>query len=170
VRSLKGVLRRLHLVLLKVFQRLPMRLRVFVVHRLAPTFTVGSICVIERADGRILLVRHSYRRAWGFPGGLLQRGEDAAAAARREAYEEVGLAIDITGEPTVVVDPRPRRVDTVWPCRPSAAADPDAADCCSPEVVAVQWFAPDNLPELQHEASGALIALARARGWRTASP
>jgi 8-oxo-dGTP diphosphatase len=164
-RSVNQVLRRLHLLLLKIFQRLPTAARVFAVHRLAPTFTVGSICVIERADGRILLVRHSYRRRWGFPGGLLKRGEPAEDAARRESLEEVGLPIDIVGEPTVVVDPGPRRVDTVWACRPANGADPDSVKGLSPEVVEVAWFAADDLPELQHEASGALVALARARGW-----
>jgi 8-oxo-dGTP diphosphatase len=165
-----GVLRRVHLLLLKVFQRLPTRARVFVVHRLAPTFTVGAICVVERADGRILLVRHSYRRRWGFPGGLLQRGEHADAAARREALEEVGLDIEIVGEPTVVVDPGPRRVDTVWACRLADDTDADGATCLSPEVVEVAWFAADALPELQHEASSALVALARARGWGRFAP
>jgi len=57
---------------------------------------------VERADGQVLLVRHSYRQSWGLPGGLLKRGEDPATAALREAAEEVGLAVDLDGEPTVV--------------------------------------------------------------------
>ena len=32
----------------------------------------------------------------------------------------------------------------------------------SPEIVEVAWFLPDELPELQFETSGALMALARA--------
>src|SRR5207237_10410221 len=120
------VMRRLHLALLQVFRRLPRRMRIAVTHLTAPTFTVGAICVIERSDGRVLLVRHSYRRRWGFPGGLIARGETPAAAARREAMEEVGLAIEIVGEPTVVVDPKPRRVDVIFKCRPEPASDPDS--------------------------------------------
>jgi hypothetical protein len=30
-----------------------------------------------------------------------------------------------------------------------------------PEVIDIAWFKPAELPELQHEASGALVALAR---------
>ncbi len=155
---------RLHLLLLRLYRRLPRRARLFVVHRTTPSFTVGAICVIERADGALLLVRHSYRRRWGFPGGLLQRGEEVAVAACREAREEVGIDIDLVGEPTVVVDPEPRRVDVVFRAR---CAAPQAARACSPEIVELAWFPPDELPQLQHEAASALGALARARGQST---
>jgi 8-oxo-dGTP diphosphatase len=40
----------------------------------------------------LLLVRSSYRSAWGFPGGGVQRNEAPEAAARRELAEEIGLA------------------------------------------------------------------------------
>jgi 8-oxo-dGTP pyrophosphatase MutT (NUDIX family) len=153
------VRRRLHLALLKVFKRLPRRGRLAIVHALAPSFTVGSICVIERADGRVLLVRHSYRNAWGFPGGLLQRGEGPPAAAVREAREECEIRIEVVGEPAVVVDPDARRVDVIHRCRTD---EPDNARPVPPEVTDVAWFEPDGLPDLQHEAAGALIALARA--------
>jgi 8-oxo-dGTP diphosphatase len=158
------VLSAVHLFLLKVYRRLPRRLRLVVIHGVAPSFSVGAICVVERADGRLLLVRHSYRDRWGFPGGLLARGEEVDDGARREAMEEVGLAIEITSEPTVVVAPEPRRVDVVFRCRP--AEDPAADDVVptSPEIVECRWFPLDDLPELQHEAAGALVALARATG------
>ncbi len=42
--------------------------------------------------GRVLLVRHSYRRGWGLPGGHLRHGEAPAAGAARELYEELGIA------------------------------------------------------------------------------
>jgi len=156
---------RIHLALLKLFKRLPRRLRLAIVHTLAPGFTVGSICIIEREDGAILLVRHSYRDRWGFPGGLLNRGESPEDGAVREAREEVGIAIRTDGEPAVVVAPEPRRVDIVYRCRTD---EPDAVVAQPPEVVEARWFPAGELPELQHEASGALVALARARaGTRT---
>ncbi len=152
---------RAHLLLLQVYRRLPRSLRLFVVHRMTPSFTVGSICVVERDDGALLLVRHSSRRRWGLPGGLANRGEEGADAARREAMEEVGLTVELVGEPAQVVDPDPRRVDVVFRARAVAA---DTATPSSPEIVELAWFATDALPELQHEASSALVALTRARG------
>lgn len=158
------VLQALHGLLLKIYRRLPRRARLAVVHGVAPSFTVGAICVVEQADGRVLLVRHSYRRQWGFPGGLLDRGEEIEDCARRESMEEVGLAIELTAEPTVVVAPGPRRVDVVFRCRPAEGTNPDGVEPTSPEIVEARWFARDELPELQHEAAGALVALARAVG------
>lgn len=155
---------RLHLFVLKLFRRLPRSARLSVVRVLSPSFTVGAICVIERSDGAILLVRHSYRKRWGFPGGLLERGEGAAAGARREASEEVGLDVTLVGEPAVVVEPMSKRVDVVFRAQPVEGVDPDTVRCSSPEIVDAAWFSPDDMPELQHEASGALVALARATG------
>lgn len=155
------MLRLLHSAALRLFRLLPRRARLAVVHGLAPSFTVGAICVVERDDGRVLVVRHSYRRAWGFPGGLLKRGETAPDGARREVQEEVGLAVELVGEPVVVVDPGPRRVDVVFEARPAAGVDPDAARPESPEIVELRWTRRDELPELQHEAAGALRTLAR---------
>jgi 8-oxo-dGTP diphosphatase len=162
-RTLPAVIGRAHLLLLKIFRRLPRRGRIFVVHALAPSYTVGAICVIERDDGAILLIRHSYRGKWGLPGGLLRRGETAQAAAVREAMEEVGAAIELVGEPAVVVDPRPRRVDVVFPCRLADAAAAGDVTPESVEVVETGWFSLSALPELQTEAAGSLVALARAR-------
>jgi len=44
----------------------------------------------------VLLIRHLYRQRWGVPGGLLQRHESPADAARREVREEVGLDVRVT--------------------------------------------------------------------------
>ena len=147
---------------LRVFGRLPVGIRRRIVRAISPSFTVGAMCIIERSDGAILLVRHSYRRRWGVPGGLLQRGEDVEAGARREVHEEVGLMIEILGEPAVVVDPDPQRIDVVFRCRPAPGSDTDAIAPRSPEIVEARWFGPDELPELQFETAGALVRLARA--------
>ncbi|MEA2345832.1 MAG: 8-oxo-dGTP diphosphatase [Thermoanaerobaculia bacterium] len=153
---------RAHLLLLRLFRHLPLFARRGVVRRMAPQFTVGAICVIERSDGRVLLIRQSYRSHWGLPGGLIKRGEEAVDAVRREALEEVGIAIELVGEPTVVVAPEPRRVDVVFRARPIAVAGAEGAHPSSPEIVEVGWFDPNELPRLQEETAGAVQAIARA--------
>lgn len=153
---------RVHLILLRTYRRLPVLARRWVVRAIAPSFTVGAICLVERADGRVLLIHQTYRRNWGLPGGLLRRREAPATAARREVREEIGLEVELLGEPAVVVDPRPQRVDLVYRARPAVGADPDAVAPRSPEIAEVRWFHPDALPDLQHEATTALVSLARS--------
>lgn len=159
------MIRRLHLAALHLYRRLPTRWRRRVVRLLTPGFTVGAMCFIERADGRVLLVQLSYRNRWGVPGGLLQRREDPEVAARREVREEVGLAIVLVGEPAVVVDAVAQRVDLIYRAQLAPGQDPDLARPGSPEITDARWFPVDALPALQHEASGALSALARGGRW-----
>lgn len=153
---------RLHLLALEVYARLPTRARRRVVRSLTPSFTVGAICVVERADDEVLLVRQVYRRHWGIPGGHLQRGEEPADAVRREVLEEVGLVVDLLGEPAVVVDAEAQRVDVIYRARPAAGVDPEALRPVSPEIADVRWFARTDLPDLQEETVQAFLALSRA--------
>jgi 8-oxo-dGTP diphosphatase len=138
----------------------PPLVRRWIVRTAAASFTVGATCMVEREDGSILLVRLVYRDGWGLPGGLIKRGEEIEACARREVAEEVGLAVELTSAPAVVVDSRPQRVDVVFRARPAPDADPDAAHARSVEIREVRWFSPDDLPRLQHETVSALSALA----------
>lgn len=156
------MLRTAHRLLLSLYRRLPTLGRRWVVRALWPKYTVGAMCVIERDDGAVLLLRQHYRNGWGVPGGLLKRREDPASAAKREVLEEVGLAVELEGEPAVVVDERAQRVDIVFRARPAAGSSPDDARPRSGEIDEVQWCRPDALPDLQFETSGALVALARS--------
>jgi 8-oxo-dGTP diphosphatase len=152
---------RLHRWALLVYKRLPTPLRRMVVRRVAPSFTVGAMCVIERGDGRVLLIRHLYRKRWGVPGGLLERHETPPDAARREVREEVGINVELLGEPAVNVDADPRRVDIVFRARPVNDADADDVRPLSVEVLEARWFQPGELPELQFETALAMQALER---------
>jgi ADP-ribose pyrophosphatase YjhB (NUDIX family) len=161
--AIEPVLDQVHRVALRVYRSLPALARRWVVRLIAPSYTVGAIAVVERPDGHILLVRQGYRQRWGIPGGLLKRGEDPAVGARREVFEEVGIAIELLGPPAVVVAARPQRVDVIFRARPVALSEVGEARPSSPEIVEVGWFAPDALPELQAETVEALVTLARLR-------
>ncbi|MEA2973331.1 MAG: 8-oxo-dGTP diphosphatase [Actinomycetota bacterium] len=161
----KTLRQRVQTLLLGLYRRLPMAGRLLVVRTLTPSFHVGALCVIERADGALLLLRQSYRRkeAWGFPGGLLKRGEEPADAVRREIREELGVDVEVDDAPMVVVEARYRRVDVIFRGR-LAGDDPDPPPPApaSPEIVEVRWFDPKALPILLPEATTALVELARA--------
>ncbi|MGH9080073.1 MAG: NUDIX hydrolase, partial [Acidimicrobiales bacterium] len=94
----------------------------------------------EAGDTRVILTRRarhlrSHQGEVAFPGGRLDAGEDAVAAARREAFEEVSLdpgLVDVVGELT----PMPTRssntvmtpVVAILKGRPSLQANPGEVD------------------------------------------
>jgi 8-oxo-dGTP diphosphatase len=147
---------RLHLLALDVFERLPRRGKIAVVHTIAPTYSLGGIAVVVREDGRVLLVRQSYRAGWGLPGGLGGRHERPEQTVIREVREEVGLAIEVIGDPTIDVDYDSRKIDLIYLAHPASGVDPDSAKPSSVEIVECRWFARDSLPELQTEAAAGL--------------
>ena len=55
--------------------------------------TLGVRVLVEDGEGRILLVRHTYVPGWHFPGGAVDPGESAEAAAIRELREETGVTL-----------------------------------------------------------------------------
>lgn len=78
-------------------------------NRRNPVPTVDAIIEIP---GGIILIKRRYEPAgWALPGGFIEYGETAEAAAVREAHEETGLTISLTELFNVYSDPRrdPRR-------------------------------------------------------------
>lgn len=157
----RGVRWRAQRFALAVYRRLPVSARRAVVRTLSPTYTAGSIVLIERDDGHVLLIRQTYRNGWGLPGGLLAKGEDPEAAAHREVREEVGLTIEMLGGAALVMDVTPRRLDFVFLARPAPGHDAEVAAPSSPELAEARWFPRSELPSLQHETRTAIAALER---------
>ena len=146
---------------LRAFGRIPAVVRRTLVRLWAPSFTVGALCVIVDGD-RVVLVRQSYRSHWGAPGGLLDRGEAPEHAAVREAGEEIGLRVELTGPAVPMVWPSYRRVDLAFPGRLVAGVAGTDATPTSPEIEEVRWFPLSGLPRLQKGTAEALRLLGLA--------
>jgi 8-oxo-dGTP pyrophosphatase MutT (NUDIX family) len=154
----RGLRWRLQRIGLLGYRLLPLPMRRLAVRTVSPTYTAGSLVVIEADDGSVVLIRHTYRKDWGLPGGLLNRGEQPAVAAVREVREEIGIEVDLAGPPRVVMDPGERRLDFVYRARvrPGSAV---AVEPCSAELAEARWFRRESFPPLHADAASALAAL-----------
>jgi len=114
-------------------------------------FSVGDAAVIDD-EGRILLIRRADNQMWAMPGGALEVGETPAQGVVREALEETG----VQSEPVALVGVFDSRLCGsltrhhlymfVFLCRPLTSGERGTASHAH-EVVDVQWFAQDALPE-----------------------
>ena len=61
--------------------------------------TLGVRAVVRSADGKFLLVRHTYMPGWHFPGGGVEKGETTESALNNELRQETGLRL--VGKPAL---------------------------------------------------------------------
>ena len=114
------------------------------------------MAIVERDDGRWLMVRPVYRKGWALPGGLIDRGEHPEQTVHRELQEELAIEITIEGEPWVIYDSEHRRLDAVFRSRLAHGIDPDSVEVASAELLDAGWFDPDDPPVLEEEANDVL--------------
>lgn len=158
----RQVIRRPYKIALSLYRRLPRFLRLFIIRRVAPGHTVGALCLIEH-EGRLLMLGQHHRRGWTLPGGLLNRGEDAATAVVREVEEETGLRVEVGLPFTTVVDPSSRRVDILfW-----VQADRSAPVSASGEALVADWVLPSEAGLIDDPTMQALREFA---GFRAGTP
>lgn len=68
---------------------------------LVPSVTAA----VRDKRGRLLLIHKIDNGYWALPGGGMDLGESIAEAAMREALEETGVSIEITGLVGIYTDP-----------------------------------------------------------------
>lgn len=89
-------------------------------------------------DGRVLTVRKRGTTMFMLPGGKLEPGESAAAAARREVAEEIGIEVtdlELLGEFTADAANEPGHVVVSTVYRAELGAEPAATG----EIAELRW-------------------------------
>ncbi|MEO1407960.1 MAG: NUDIX domain-containing protein [Pseudomonadota bacterium] len=59
----------------------------------SPIILTGTSVVVRNERGQILFQRRSDNGLWSLPGGMLEMGDSLEETARREVFEEVGIAL-----------------------------------------------------------------------------
>ena len=108
---------------------------------LGPKLVAG---VIFEMSGGIVLIKRAIEPGygkWTFPGGFVERGEVAEAAAERETLEETGVEVEVTGIVGLYTYEGQVPAIAVFAGR-AVAGEPEPLD----ETLAVESFPGDGLP------------------------
>lgn len=109
-----------------------------------------TVDIVLYRDGRgvLLIERRNPPHGWALPGGFIDYGESAEQAAVREAFEETGLKVRLTGllgvysEPDR--DPRFHTLSVVFIAVADGNQTPQAGD----DAGNVRFFPVDELPDM----------------------
>ncbi|MGC4946750.1 NUDIX hydrolase [Streptomyces sp. DT224] len=123
----------------------------------------GVTAVVFDAEGRVLLGRRADTGEWSVIGGISEPGEQPAATAEREVYEET--AVRCVAERVVLTQALPpiqyengdrcQFLDITFRCRATGGT----ARVNDDESLEVGWFSVDALPDL---AEFALLRIKQA--------
>jgi len=117
-----------------------------------PLLQCGASVIVENTKGEILLQQRADNNCWSYSGGSVELDEDVEDTARRELYEETGLAAHtlelfgiFSGKDLHYVYPNGDEVsciDIVYICRDYSGE----LNADSEEVRDLAFFSIDSLP------------------------
>jgi 8-oxo-dGTP diphosphatase len=142
-----------------IWRRIPEGVQWRVLWLLNPKFAVGVSGIVFDENGRVLLLKHTFRRRypWGLLSGWVNRGESLEAALHREVAEETKLHIAIDRLLVVRKDRLNLFLEAVFLCRFAGGEFRP-----SNEITAVRWCSPEELPADIHPHHAPLIRRAAA--------
>jgi 8-oxo-dGTP diphosphatase len=137
-------------VVVRTYRYTPSVIRTRLVRYLTPNFTAGVVTLMVRESGDVLFLRMTYRKGWGLPGGLLDRGESPEVTAQREIIEELGIDVEQPEVYRVYLAPKLQSV--TFFTRVRVTEEQVAAMRIDPvEIASAAWFSTTTMPELDDE-------------------
>ena len=130
-----------------------------------------AACALVMQNHKLLLIRRStepWLGAWDIPGGFCDEKEHPLLAAEREAFEETGLRVHVTGFLGIWMDiysagPNEQPKSTLNTFYHAVPEGNGQEARVSEEASEVRWFQPDELPANIAFPASQLPALA---AWR----
>jgi 8-oxo-dGTP pyrophosphatase MutT (NUDIX family) len=110
----------------------------------APVTVLLAARVVALRDRSVLLTRRADFEVWCLPGGMMEQGESMEDAARRELREEAGTVVGFDRFVGVYSELGGWCDVHIGVFLATGPLDPSPL---TPEVVALEWFDVDRLPE-----------------------
>jgi 8-oxo-dGTP diphosphatase len=112
---------------------------------------VAAGALFADGQGRVLMVRPTYKDYWDIPGGYVEPGESPRAACQRELKEELGLALQVGRLLVVDWAPQTGEGDKLLFIFMGTGIDPKDTDNLvlqQDEIAEARFVALDELPNL----------------------
>jgi ADP-ribose pyrophosphatase YjhB (NUDIX family) len=115
-----------------------------------PKKRMGAGCLFFDAQGRVLLVKPTYKPVWEIPGGVVERNESPKQCCQREVQEELGLERKI-GDMLVVdynsqTDEKTESLMFIFDGGILSSQEIESIQLCYDELSEFGFFTPYTLP------------------------
>jgi 8-oxo-dGTP pyrophosphatase MutT (NUDIX family) len=134
-------------------------------HHVVRLQTVAIAAVVDQQDRVLMMWRHRFvtgEWGWELPGGIVDTGEDALAAAGREVVEETGWRANPLRH-LFTFQPMPGMVDTPHALLMADGAEKVGEPTDAEEAAVIDWVPMADVLELARRGeilgSGSLVAL-----------
>ncbi|MBI3951412.1 MAG: NUDIX domain-containing protein [Acidobacteria bacterium] len=142
-----------------------------IVDQLTRIIMRGSIPIITTSvmleqDGKLLLVQEAAAEVygkWNQPAGHLESGEDIFQCARREAKEESGYAVELTGLQAIYFYSTGQEPTLNFCFRAEPRGEPGSPR--PDEVLATRWFTKEELRQFPDDQLRHKLTKRRIQDW-----